>query len=73
MSLQRKYFLLTSGSGAAGALGRGKAILGASGVRRQFSCSFLGGVVNFWPICCSMTSQAAVEKYKVTPDLGLSF
>lgn len=34
-------------------------MLGALGVRRSFSRSFVGGVATFWPMCWSMTSQAA--------------
>lgn len=39
-------------------------MLGALGVRMSFSRSFVGGVVTFWPICWSMTSQAAGRGYR---------
>lgn len=70
-NLSLKSLLLTSGSGATGGFARGKAILEASGVRGSFCCSVVGGVVNFWPMCWSITSQAAGEKHKVTEDLRL--
>lgn len=43
-------------------MARGKAMQGASGVRRSFSGSSERGVMTFWPMCWSMTSQAAVRK-----------
>lgn len=56
---QGEALSLTSGSGATEGLARGKAMLGASGVRMLFCGSSCRGAVAFLPIRCSMTSQAA--------------
>lgn len=51
--------MFTCGPGATRGLARGKAIVGALGVRISFSGSSAGGVMSLWPMCWSMTSQAA--------------